>query len=883
MNLQIYRNGNAHIQVPIDENTFFSHVVMGEHIISSSFIVQEPIDVEEGDYVIFRGEQFTINRPLPPLDKESNFSYRYELPFEGYIYDLLDMPYMHMGALEFSYFGTARAYIQIMVDCMNSISSGWSVGQIDDTEEFALDFFEDGKGFSCKGALIKIAENRKKEFWLTGKAINLTEKAGVETNLTFEYGRGMGLYKVTRGRNDDTAYFNRLYIQGGTDNIPKSYRGGSKRLQIGDVGYLELPLNGRKRRASSIVLKDIFPTRTGTLTAVSADWLKVTDSSIDFDLNRVRIEGVKAYVKVTSGANSGKSFEILKYNKDQKTITIDKLTDSDGYESPNSTFSINAGDKYVLLGISLPSSYVNKAEADLRAEGQILLNKAQNLIPPYSVVVDEKFMRDNGIIVNAGDRVNLKDVGMRVDSRIRVTSVKFPLVNPDQVDFVLSDAIPLNDTEKQILEGDKTKQTVITNDKINAERARVNALNMKKLSGRIFDPDGNLAKGAETLFAGMATIGFDSQNFGLVDVFIDPNPGADTTKFLVSGGKLTHRTYEVEGIGYTWDITGNTWSGLDPAKYYYVYAKCSKYALTGSWEISETQVLVNDNLGFYSFNLGQLYEVNAQGFRGFDFTKGVTYIVGDTITSGILQSIDKQNYWNLNNGKQNVGGADDGWDYDVTIPATLSIRNALAAKIIQVGSGGIVNAGISGLNDNGTSSVRFWSGSDVANKESATFRALDDGTVYMRKARISGDVIIGTEDGIVSEGYTAGWTLSKGAVLSDGYSYPAMENGNNFAIVRASSRYSGDKYNEFAFGTELVPASTGGNVSQVGRINAARPKSGPNTTNIALELKASGANDNIALSIPEGDIMVAGKKTFTGTRVSLDGTQWKFINGLYTP
>ncbi|WP_316743824.1 hypothetical protein [Pedobacter antarcticus] len=679
MNLQIYRNGNAHIQVPIDENTFFSHVVMGEHIISSSFIVQEPIDVEEGDYVIFRGEQFTINRPLPPIDKESNFSYRYELTFEGYVYDLLDMPYMHLGALEFSYFGTARAYIQIMVDCMNSISSGWSVGQIDDTEEFALDFFEDGKGFSCKGALIKIAEDRKKEFWLTGKAINLTEKAGVETNLTFEYGRGRGLYKVTRGKNDDTAYFNRLYIQGGNDNIPKSYRGGSKRLQIGDVGFIEVPLNGRKRRASSIVLNDIFPTRTGTLTAVSADWLKITDSSIDFDLNGVRIEGVKAYVKFTSGANSGKPFEILKYDHTSKTITIDNFTDSDGYVSPNAIFDIKPGDKYVLLGISLPASYVNKAEADLRAEGQILLNKAQNLIPPYSVEVDEKFMRDNGIVVNAGDRVGLKDVGMKVDARIRVTSVKFPLVKPDQVDFVLSDAVPLNDTEKQILEGDKTKQTVVTNDKINAERARVNALNMKKLSGRIFDPDGNLAKGAETLFAGMAQIGFDSQNFGLIDVTIAPNSGADPNSLVISGGQLVHRIYEVEGIGYTWNIAANAWSGLDPAKFYYVYAKCSKYGLTGTWEISETPVFVNDNLGSYSFNLGQLFEVNTAGYRSFEFTKGMTYIVGDTITTGTIQSIDKQNFFNLNNGTFNLGDVFSGLDWGVTENGQLTIRGKVIA------------------------------------------------------------------------------------------------------------------------------------------------------------------------------------------------------------
>jgi hypothetical protein len=663
MNIQLYRNGAAHLLLPIDENTVFSQAVMGEHIITCSFISDAALDINEGDYIEFRGERFTINRPLPPVDKESSADLTYNITFEGYIYNLLDMPYMHLGSLEFSYFGTPRMYLQILIDCMNSIDPGWTIGEVDDADEVAMDFFESGKGYSCKGALIKIAEAFKLEFWLVGKTINLTAMAGRFTGLKFECGRGRGLYKVSRGQIDDVDYFNRLYIQGSDKNIPYGYRNGAKRLQI-DVPYLELPLTGgSKRRAKSVVIDDIFPKRVGTITSVGDDWLSITDDSINFDINGKRIEGVKATVEILSGENGGQSFEIGGYNSSTKTITLLPIVEADGYVRPNNTFSINPGDKYFLAGIDMPQTYVETAEADLKERGSEILNDVKRKTPPYSVEVDPKYMRDNGIRVNAGDRVIMQDEDLEIDANIRVSSVKLPLVNPDKITFVLSDVIPLSITEKVIVEIDKAKQDVITIDKNRLKSARENWKATEELATLL-----------DALRAEMLLIMVDGGAY-TTDIV------AKTTKdtFSTSAGTVYHEQFtEHDGI---WNVPAYQTS-LANNQAYYVYIKARKADFGGQIVLSASKIGPNSDPDVYYIPFGIISSI-IEGTRIFSSTKGYTAIVGDNIRTGRIVSNDGYNYFDLTTNSFNLGTAANGLDYNVTKPNTLTLRGAL----FQSGSG----------------------------------------------------------------------------------------------------------------------------------------------------------------------------------------------------
>lgn len=678
--LQIFRDGAEHLLVNIDTNTVFSHMIMGEHLVRAIITNKEPLDFREGDYIMSGIEKFTLNRYRQPAEKESSFSFTYTLEFEGYVYDLRDAVFMHLGALECSLYLKPVDLIDIIVECMNSqVSSGWMRGFVDDLPEQNIEFYENGKGFSCKGALIKIADQFKLEFWLNGKTINLTKQAGVDTSLVFKYGRGNGLQSISREILNDQEYFNRLYVQGGTKNIPHTYRGGAKRLQL-EESYLELPLTaGQKRRSSSVVLDDIFPRRTGTITAASADYLTLTDTSIDFDINGQKIDGDQAVIKFTSGENAGRSFNILSYDHTIKTLVIEPITEADGYIYPNATYEIKTGDKYVFLGIIQPEAYVVSSENDLRTEGLAILQKGGSPTPLYRIPVDAKFLRDNGVTVNAGDRVTVEDDDLQTNDKIRVSGVKYPWVDPYSKELTVSDVVPLHFIDEANIKLDKQQRAVVTTTKVNAEKARRNSKSLIDLKDYVIDPTGHYytekikPQSIETLYL---SVGAKETNFALNGVTFTTNYLGNPNDLKISSGQLVHFDIKIDGLGFVWDMTGNIFEDLDPLKNYYVYAKVSRTALIGEWVLSDEVIRIEDVAGYWHLQTGVLFKV-VDGRRDNYFTKGMTFIIGDQIISGVLRSLDGLMFFNMTEGKFRLGDDNKGLDWNDTIADTLLLRGAM--------------------------------------------------------------------------------------------------------------------------------------------------------------------------------------------------------------
>src|SRR5690606_22151389 len=102
---------------------------------------------------------------------------------------------------------------------------------------------------------------------------------------------------------------------------------------------------------------------------------------------------------------------------------------------------------------------------------------------------------------------------------IRVTSVSFPLVNPHQCTVVVSDKITYTQETAAIIDTGKVKEEVKVVNRQKAEEQRRQALRMRQLQGKIFDPEGDYFDPAnikplsiETL---MLSVGAKSQNFYL--------------------------------------------------------------------------------------------------------------------------------------------------------------------------------------------------------------------------------------------------------------------------------------------------------------------------------------------------------------------------------
>lgn len=626
--LQLYRAGNPTITFPIDEQTTYLDECMGRFDIQCQTSSSSPLDIKVDDYIIYNGVRFTINVPFQ-VNRSAFFEY--QITFEHPSYWLKDIAFKHLGSVEFSYFGNPQSFLNLICENMNVDDSGWQVGEFDIVEEKNIDFYASGQGYSCKGALQHIAEIFELEYWFSGdgKTINLTQQAGKSTNINFAYGRSKGLYSVERGIIE-TPLFNRIYGFGGTKNLRFNYRGGSKRLVFEERFIERALMPGERRRETSIIFEDIFPERTGTISAVPSTKWSVLDSSIDFDLNGSRLDGEQAKIVFKSGELSGQEFEISSYNHSSKTIRFKQNTDANGYILPNSTFSPKVGDKYTLIGISQPASYIADAESRLKAA----VDKAfkQRSRPPYRVEIDEKYMRENGFTLKSGDRVTLVDKALGIDDKIRVTSVSFPLVNPNKCTVVISDSITYTQTAEFIIDQGKIKEEVKVVDKNLSEYNRKQSVAISQFKDMVFDPDGNLTGTIQTLMveAMSAYFGSDSQNFDLQGIFIKANADGNANKITFTSGQLVHHSYSIDGLGNTWNMAPYINNSLTPATAYYITAKVSKTSLTGEWVFSTAPIGVDDVAGFWHFNLGVISSV-VDGQRFTNITKGYTFITGGQI------------------------------------------------------------------------------------------------------------------------------------------------------------------------------------------------------------------------------------------------------------
>jgi hypothetical protein len=522
----------------------------------------------------------------------------------------------------------------------------------------------------------------------------------------------------------------------------------------------------------------------------------------------------------------------------------------------------------------MPESYITAAENKIKADTAAYLE--ENSVPRvvYGLKPDEKYIRDNGIKLRVGDRITLIDRKLPINASLRIATMSYALVNEADIEVSISNFIPYTLQDRLVATAIDTKKDVQQLYRGNAELGRRNSLNLFALRDLIIDPEGNyftdkIKPGSiETLYF---SNGAKSTNFALKNVAFTPNSGGDASKFTATAGQLVHFSIKIEGVGFVWEMQSLTVTGLLPAVTYYLYDRVSRTSVVGSWILSTEVLTVESEVDHFILQTGVIYPV-LDGYRNYDLTKGMVFIIGDQITAGKLKSIDGLNFFDMTDGKFNMGDAKSGIDWNVSSEGALTIRGALASDIIQVGSEGSVNSGISGLKRvNQEDPVRFWAGANVATKNSAPFRVLDSGKVFASNLKLG----YGTrsypdpnEPGKEITVAVEGWNIGPFGIISD----PINGTDPNIALIRGSDING----NEFSFGTELMPSSTGGAFSMTGRLKNTRAELGTvpgldDTTNIALNLRASGANKNIALQISSGDvdfgsgnITVSGSKGITG-------------------
>lgn len=629
--IKVYRGLTEVAELPLQDGTFAKQL-QGSHELSFSTRSVSKLDMRIGDTLTYKGEVMTINKE-PNVSKLSSLQYSTTVVFQGLRHSLERYILKDEGALTFDYFGTLSDFLLMFLESINASDSGWTLGEVEETEPTSISFDR----VDCFSALNMIAQAFSCEWQIVGKQITVKKTVGQVTGINLAYGKDNGLYSLSREAIDNARIVNRAFGSGGSNNLPQGYSGKVLRLAEPIEDAASIAMYGVREGAFSD--ETIFPNRTSTATTVGKindNIYQLEDSTIGFDLNGQRIYGTEAKIVFKSGALTGQEFKIISYNHANKRIRYEANEDSNGGLIPSGLMVAEVGDQYTLIGIRMPSTYVDAALLELEERTTEYLNS--NKVPRvvYTLDIDILDAKRKAVYPNEGDFIHIVDADLGIDDDIRVTSIEYPALFPDVLiqgmKFNCEVGNDITYTFVQKIEKDikETKQVITQVSNESWENDRRNVLAIEEFRKMVFDPDGNLQQ--PMMEALVAYFGTPSQLFTL-----SPSPtftmGADS--FSLTATTLVHKAYEISGVGYIWDLPAFSQAGLVPEKAYYLSAKCSKTVLEGEWVLSETLQATESETGFWHFNMGVLSSV-IDGKRSFRATKGFTLISGGQIETDML-------------------------------------------------------------------------------------------------------------------------------------------------------------------------------------------------------------------------------------------------------
>lgn len=654
--------------------------LLGQDIVNISVTSVEPLDLLIGQKIVVFGKTYFLNQ-LPAAQVKGERNFEYELTFEGPQYTLRRASYFNTDVTgfntspDFPLTANVELFLDVLINNLNRVfgAGTWVKGEFPMTSIKTISFNES----NCLAALQTVCKEFETEFDIVqGSASNTLHirKAGQILGHTYQYGRGYGLYELKRQTVTESDIVTRLYPFGAQKNLKSNYRNFSQRLKITDPGYVE---DAEAIAAFGVIedvktWDDIFPRRTGVITAISGA-TSFQDASMDFDLSATTgsgttyiMDGSQPKISFKTGNLAGYEFSLIEvggYIHSTKTFTIIPFKDERGLELPSSehlAFQLQIGDEYVILDIVLPETYVESAEAELlfKAQQHLEINKSPKV--QYSLTVDEMYLANlagAGSTVNfygIGDYVHILDTNLNIDKSSRIIGLRRDVLNPYKYQLTIDDTYQVT-LIKEIIDKIKQTDTIIKiNDLRDPNRARMGWKTTLELLSMIFDTDGYFDGGKikpESIETMMLVVGAKSQQFILQDVVFQPNFEGQPNVVEVSEGLLIHYALKEEIL--TWNTQASTHTISDNTARY-IYAKVSKSDYDeGHIIFSTDKILPDQDPTFYHFLIGTLHSV-MEGVRWISLTYGATAINGRFIKTGRVQSFDGRTYFDLDMGA--IGG-----------------------------------------------------------------------------------------------------------------------------------------------------------------------------------------------------------------------------------
>lgn len=646
-----------------------------------------------GDVITVFGRDYRLNR-LPKVSKTGMQEYQYDLEFEGIQYDLMRVTYdVNINTTNNqlqdiqgdSLTGDLKRFMEVLISNANRVFPGkWALGVCPETDgDNTLTLSESD---NCLSVLQTLCSEDKfgVEFEIERVngvyVINIKKTIGQTLPFVLEYGKGKGLYSISRENVSSSNIVTRLKVYGSTENITSKYRAdrlcmygkdkASSYIEKADAVAKYGIFEGRKNF-------DIKPTFTGKVSSVvDGDVLSFIDTSFPFDINAKNasgetlylISGVSAKVHFNSGNLAGYEFEVHAYDHATHKFTLVKQTDDRGNVFPSETspaFQISQNDTYKVLDIAYSRDIEEAAEKKLAEEGNKYYDQNSQPKVQYSVNVTKAFIENklalsDGItnVFAPGDYLPIKDDEIGVDKSIRIKSFTRNVLDPYDYLLTISDTQTKGDITTRVISDlvDIDKVLTINNLKDPAQ-ARANWRSSREVLNMVFDPEtGGYYKDKitpESVDTMMLSVGAKSMQFGLINTVFEPNFNGNPNLFKWKGGVLTHYTIDPDKAR-SWVLADGT-TALQQNVPYYIYAVCNRDNSAGTMSISTTQHKVEESPNVYFFLIGILGSIDADTkVRAISLTYGFTTINGRFIKTGRIESADGTTYFDLD--QSEIGG-----------------------------------------------------------------------------------------------------------------------------------------------------------------------------------------------------------------------------------
>jgi hypothetical protein len=784
--------GQTILDVAVDDYSYRNRAIMGDNNITLHYSLAEHVEIPVGAWCEFQNMRYTLMRP-ESFKKKHNRNFEYTVIMEAAEAKARIWKFRNTvdGRLKFPLTAKPHEHLQMFVDNMNRRDSGWTVGDCIEGTEVLISY---DHAF-CYDALAQMASELKTEFEIEGKTVSLRK---VEYNknspLALSYGRGNGFKPgVGRANFGDKVPVEILFAQGGSDNIDRSKYGSSELLmpknqQIAYDGehfededgfnidsartYIVDDMGLSIRRADreltsqaedSLDCSEIYPKRVGTVSAVVVEdadnhFYDIVDSSIPaaLDYEKYRIGGEPMTIRFQSGMLVGKEFDIQKYYheaKGEKAARRFEIVpqEIDGQIMPNDTFAPAIGDTYAIFNCTLPDAYIcdnstkTGAEWDMFRAAVRYMFDNEEMQFSFTGELDGLWAKRDW--VNIGGRIRLggyirfSDEHFQQDGvLVRITGIKDYINNPHSPELTLSNSTVTGSFSTTMREL-KSEEVVVEDNHRSAlqftkRRFRDAKETMKMLEDAMLDNFTNSISPL-TVQTMMMLVGDESLQFRFVNSPEDLTAAADTVSWnndkrqlTVGASFIQHMTIGIKDISSShadseykiWALPSYVSAIIeDGTKKFYLYAKVSETAQTGEFLLSETAIGMEDVSGYYHLLVGVLNS-EYDGARSYVSLYGFSEILPGRITTDRIVSSDGKTYFDLLLGE--IGGR-------------INFIDGLLSGLVGIGNDNGVNAGMNGIGTS-DSDVRIWAGAPEAEKATAPYRVLHDGTIYASKGIFSG-------------------------------------------------------------------------------------------------------------------------------------------------